>query len=258
MSVERVAGAGGRGALAGVWPVFRRELAGYFVTPVAYVFIVVFLVLTGWITFQEGRLLEAGQATLRGFFAFHPWLYLILIPALAMRLWAEERRGGTIELLLTLPVTTAGAVVGKFLAAWVFAGVALALTFPAWLTVGYLGSPDHGAIACGYIGSFLLAGAALAVSGCVSAATRSQVIALVVSVVVCLGLVLVGLPAVVGAISGMLPGWMVEAISQMGFLTQFDAMGKGVIDGRAVLYFGSMIAVFLVATVVMVDAKRAG
>lgn len=245
------------GSFKGLFPIFKREFLGYFATPVAYVFIVIFLLLTGWMTLQEGRFLDRGQADLLGFFTFHPWLYLFLIPALAMRLWAEERKSGTIELLLTLPVGAAAAVVGKFLASWAFAGVALLLTFPMWITVNYLGRPDNGAIAAGYIGSFLMAGGFLAIGSCVSASTRSQVIAFVVSVVVCLLFLLAGLPAVNNSLRGLAPTAIVDAVASFSFLTQFDSISKGVIDARALVFFFSLIGVFLAATVVVVDAKKA-
>jgi ABC-2 type transport system permease protein len=179
-----------------VVPIFKRELAGYFATPVAYVFIVVFLLLAGFFTFQLGDFYADGngQASLTGFFGWHPWLYLFLVPALSMRLWAEERKQGTIELLMTLPITLSEAVLGKFLAAWAFAGVALLLTFPMWITVNYLGDPDNGTILAGYIGSFLMAGGFLAIGSCVSALTKNQVIAFVLSVSVCLVFLLVGFP----------------------------------------------------------------
>lgn len=245
------------GFFKGLWPVFKREFSGYFATPVAYVFIVIFLLLTGWMTFQEGRFLDRGQADLLGFFTFHPWLYLFLIPALAMRLWAEERKSGTIELLMTLPVGQGAAVLGKFLASWAFAGVALLGTFPVWITVNYLGRPDNGAIAAGYVGSFLMAGGFLAIGSCVSASTRSQVIAFVVSVVVCLLFLLAGLPAVTNSLQGLAPAAIVEAVGSFSFLSQFDAISKGVIDLRALVFFFSLIGVFLAATVVVVDAKKA-
>src|SRR5580700_3098091 len=157
--------------------IFRRELSGYFATPLAYVFIVIFLVLAGALTFFLGNFFDRGQDDLVAFFSFHPWLYLVFIPALSMRLWAEERKSGTIELFLTLPISMSAAVLGKFLAAWAFAGIALALTFPFWITVNYLGSPDNGVILASYVGSFLLAGGYLAIGACISAATNNQVIA---------------------------------------------------------------------------------
>ncbi len=186
---------------------FQRELAAYFATPLAVVFIVIYLALTGVFTFYLGNFYERGQADLQPFFTFHPWLYLLLVPAIAMRLWAEERKSGTIELLLTLPVTMWQAVLGKFLAAWVFLGIALALTFPMWLTVAYLGAPDHGVIVASYIGSWLMAGAYLSVGACISALTKNQVIAFVATLVVCLLFTLAGFPLVLDAFSGWAPAW---------------------------------------------------
>lgn len=244
------------GWFKGLWPIFRRELAGYFSTPVASVFIVIFLLLAGVLTFQVGGFFERGQADLIPFFNFHPWLYLFLIPALSMRLWAEERKGGTIELLMTLPVGLGGAVVGKFLAAWAFAGISLVLTFPIWITVNYLGSPDNGAIAAAYVGSLLMAGGFLAIGSCVSAATRSQVIAFVVSVVLCLAFLLAGFPPVLDFIRSWAPDAVVDAVGSFSFLTQFDAISRGVIDARSIVFFGSLIGVFLAASAVMVDLKK--
>lgn len=243
--------------LKGLGPILKRELAGYFITPVAYVFIVIFLLLTGVFTFQLGGFYERGMADLRPFFDYHPWLYLFLIPAISMRLWAEERKGGTIELLMTLPISQGAAVVGKFLAAWIFAGIALALTFPVWITVNYLGRPDNGAIAAGYVGSFLMAGGFLAIGACVSAMTRSQVIAFVVSVVLCFGFLISGHPPVLDFFSGWAPRPVVEAIGGFSFLTHFTAISKGVIELRDLVYFGSLIVVFMVATSVVIDLKKA-
>jgi ABC-2 type transport system permease protein len=245
--------------MRGWLPIFKRELAGYFATPVAYVFIVIFLILTGVFTFEIGNFFGPegqGQADLRPFFGFHPWLYLCLVPAVAMRLWAEERRGGTLELLMTLPVARAGAVVGKYLAAWVFCGLALALTFPMWVTVAWLGDPDHGAIATGYIGSFLLAGGFLAIGAAVSAGTRSQVIAFIVSVVICFGFLLAGYGPVINFFTGWAPAGVLEAISSFGFLTRFDGMAKGVIDLRDLIFFASLIAGCLVLNTALIEAGK--
>jgi ABC-2 type transport system permease protein len=242
--------------MRGCSAVFRRELTGYFVTPVAYVFIVIFLVLTGVFTFELGRFFERGQADLRAFFGFHPWLYLCLIPAVAMRLWAEERRGGTLELLMTLPISRAGAVVGKFLAAWAFTGVALLLTAPVWITVNYLGEPDNGAIAAGYVGSLLMAGGFLAIGACVSAGTRSQVIAFVVSVVVCFGFLLAGYSPVTEFFRGWAPGWVVDTVASFSFLTRFEAISKGVIDARDLVFFGSLIGGCLVLNAALLETGK--
>ena len=237
--------------------VFRRELASYFATPVAYVFIVIFLVLAGTFTFYLGGFYERDQADLAPFFGFHPWLYLFLVPAVSMRLWAEERKSGTIEMLLTLPLTMWQAVVGKFLAAWTFIGLALALTFPVWITVNYLGSPDNGVIAAGYVGSFLMAGAFLAIGSCLSACTRSQVVAFILSAVVCFVLLLAGYPLVLGFFSGWAPQAVVDAVSGLSFLTHFASISRGVIDLRDLVYFLLTIAFFLYASAVVIDLKKA-
>lgn len=243
--------------MAGTYAVLRRELAGYFATPVAMVFIVIFLVLAGVFTFELAGFYERGQADLRPFFDYHPWLYLFLMPALAMRLWAEERRTGTIELLLTLPITPLGAVVGKFLAAWAFAGVALALTFPMWMSVNFLGEPDHGAILTGYLGSFLMAGGFLAVGGLLSAATKSQVIAFILAVVACLVLLLMGLPPVLDFLRDWMPAGLLEAISGLSFLTRFEGLARGLIEARDVLFFASLIVACLLLTAWTLEAKKA-
>ena len=236
---------------------FRRELKSYFATPVAYVFIVIFLVLMGTFTFYLGGFYERGQADLRPFFNFHPWLYLFLVPALSMRLWAEERKSGTVELLMTLPVTPWQAVLGKFFAAWVFTGIALALTFPIWITVNYLGEPDNGAILTGYIGSFLMAGGFLAIGACLSAATRNQVIAFVFSVVICFGFLLSGFPMVLDVFSGWLPQVVVDGIASLSFLTHFTNISRGVIDLRDLVYFGLLIYAFLYANTLVLQWKQA-
>lgn len=240
-----------------VCAIFRREFASYFATPLAFVFIIIFLLLAGAFAFYLGGFFERGQADLAPFFDFHPWLYLFLIPALSMRLWAEERKSGTIELLMTLPVTLWQAVLGKYLAAWAFAGVALALTFPFWITVNYLGSPDNGAIFAGYVGSLLMAGGFLAIGSCISAATRNQVIAFVLSVVVCLGFLLSGYALVLGLIDGWAPQAVVDAVASFSFYTHFKSIAKGVIDLRDLLYFGALIAAWLAANAIVLDMKKA-
>lgn len=236
---------------------FKRELASYFSTPLAYVFIVIFLVLSGVFTFYLGGFFESGQANLAPFFGFHPWLYLFLVPAIAMRLWAEERKSGTIELLMTLPVTRFEAVTGKFLAAWAFAGLALLLTFPMIITVNYLGEPDNGAIITGYIGSWLLAGAYLAIGSCMSALAKNQVIAFILAVSVCFLFIVSGFPMVLDGFSGWAPQWVIDAVASLSFLTRFDAISKGVIDLRDLLYFLTLIAAWLAATAVVIDLKKA-
>ncbi len=237
--------------------IFKRELASYFATPVAAVFIVIFLVLANAFAFQLGGLFERGQADLRPFFDFHPWLYLFLVPAVAMRLWAEERNSGSIELLLTLPVTQFQTVLGKFLAAWAFVGIALALTFPIWITVNYLGDPDNGVIVTSYIGSLLMAGGFLAIGSAVSAATRSQVIAFIITVVICFGLLLAGHPLVLGFAKLALPQWLVDGVASLSFITHFSSISKGVIDLRDLIFFGLLIGFFLYATSVVIDLKKA-
>lgn len=237
--------------------IFRRELRSYFATPVAYVFIVIFLLLSGAFTFYLGNFYERGQADLQPFFNFHPWLYLFLVPAVSMRLWAEERKSGTIELLLTLPVTMWQAVFGKFLAAWTFIAIALVLTFPIWLTVNYLGSPDNGVIAASYLGSLLMAGAFLAIGSCISASTRNQVVAFILTVVICFVLLLAGFPLVLDFFRAISPQGVVDAIAGLSFLTHFTSISKGVIDLRDLIYFVLMIGVWLYATAVVIDLKKA-
>jgi ABC-2 type transport system permease protein len=237
--------------------IFKRELAGYFATPIASVFIVIFLLLSGAFTFYLGNYFARGQADLVPFFDFHPWLYLVLIPALAMRLWAEERRSGTIELLLTLPVTIWEAVAGKFLAAWCFTGIALFLTFPMWITVNLLGEPDNGVILASYLGSLLMAGGFLAIGSCISALTKNQVIAFVITVVICLGFILSGFPLVLELFSGWAPQFLLNAISSFSFLTHFQSISKGVLDLRDILFFLTLIAFWLFATATVIDMKKA-
>ncbi len=237
--------------------IFRRELRSYFATPLAYVFIVIFLVLAAVFTFQVGGLFERGQADLQPFFRWHPWLYLFLIPALSMRLWAEERNSGSIELLMTLPITLWQAVVGKFLAAWVFAGIALLLTFPVWITINYLGSPDNGAIVAGYVGSFLMAGGFLAIGTCMSAATRNQVIAFITAALIGFIFLLAGFPLVLDVVRALLPQVVVDAIASLSFFTHFDAISKGVIDLRDLIYFAALIGFWLTATALVLDLKKA-
>lgn len=237
--------------------VFRRELRSYFATPVAYVFIVIFLVLAGAFTFYLGNFYERGQADLLPFFSFHPWLYLFLVPAVAMRLWAEERKSGTIELLLTLPITMWQAVLGKFLAAWAFIGLALALTFPMWLTVNYLGDPDNGVIVASYIGSLLMAGAFLAIGACLSATTRNQVVAFILTVSLCFLLLLAGYPLVTDFVRAVAGQGAADAIAQLSFLTHFSAISRGVIDLRDLLFFLLTIGFWLYACALVIELKKA-
>jgi len=237
--------------------IFRRELMGYFATPLAYVFIVIFLVLAGVLTFFVGNFFERGQADLQPFFTFHPWLYLVLIPALSMRLWAEERRSGTIELFLTLPIRLSEAVLGKFLAAWCFAGIALLLTFPFWITVNVLGDPDNGVILAGYVASWLMAGAVLAIGTAVSAVTKNQVIAFVVTAALVFVLAVAGTPVVLGLLQGWASSGVIRAVAGISLFTHFAAITRGVVDLRDLVYFVSIIVAFLAASAVLIDLKKA-
>jgi len=237
--------------------IMRRELASYFATPIAYVFILIFLILSAFLTFNLGGFYERGQADLAPFFSFHPWLYLFLIPAISMKLWAEERNSGSIELLMTQPVTLWEAVLGKFFAAWVFTAIALALTCPLWITVNYLGSPDNGAILAAYVGSLLLAGGFLAVGSCMSALTRHQVIAFILTVVVCLAFLLLAFVPVLAWVHDWVPQPLLDAIASLSFFTHFESISKGVIDIRDLLYFGMLIGFFLLATSITVEMRKA-
>ncbi|TWH64489.1 ABC-2 type transport system permease protein [Azomonas agilis] len=236
--------------------IVSRELGSYFATPLAYIFILIFLVLSGLFTFYLGGFYERGQADLSAFFDFHPWLYLFLIPALAMRLWAEERKSGSIELLMTLPITRFEVVTGKFLAAWLFAGMSLLLTFPMVLTVNYLGEPDNGIIVAAYLGSWLLAGAFLAIGSCMSALAKNQVIAFILTVTACFLFIVSGLPMVLDAFNWA-PQWLIDAVASLSFPVRFSSLGKGIIDVRDVLYFLSLIVAWLAATAVVIDLKKA-
>ncbi len=237
--------------------IFQRELASYFATPLAYVFIVIFLVLAGILSFFAGDFFERGQADLQAFFTFHPWLYLVLIPALSMRLWAEERKSGTIELFLTLPIRLGEAVVGKFLAAWCFAGIALALTFPFWLTVNFLGDPDNGVILAGYLGSWLMAGAVLAIGAAVSATTKNQVIAFIVTAALVFVLTVAGTSTVLGLFQGWAPDGLIAAVAGASLFGHFTAITRGVVNLRDLFYFLSLMIAFLAATAILVDLKKA-
>ena len=235
----------------------KRELASYFATPVAYVFIVIYLVMAAAFTFYLGGFYEREIADLDPFFRFHPWLYLFLVPAIGMRLWAEERKYGTVELLLTLPVTPTEAVLGKFLAAWAFVGLALALTFPIWITVNVLGDPDNGVIIAAYLGSWLMAGGFLAISACLSAATRNQVVAFILAVVVCFLFLLSGLPMVLDVFRGWLPQPLVDAIANLSFLVHYSSLSRGVIDLRDLVYFALVIGFWLTANRIVLELKKA-
>lgn len=242
----------GRGLLA----VYRRELAAYFATPLAAVFLVIFLALAAVFTFNLGGLYGRGQADLRPLFTALPWLFLFLVPAISMRLWAEERRLGTIELLSTLPLSLCDMVLGKFLAAWTFAVLALLLTFPIWLTVEFLGTPDRGAIVAGYIGGALLVGAYLAIGAAISALTKSQVIAFVLCAAVCLLFLLSGFPAVIDFLRGWAPAGVLDAVASLSFLSRFESIARGVLDLRDVLYFLSVMAAFLILNALFIQWRR--
>ena len=249
-------------ALANIKTITKRELGAYFASPLAYVFIVIFLLLCGFFTFmvgtRMGTFFEHGQASLDTFFIWQPWFYLFLVPAVGMRLWAEERRVGTLELLLTMPITTWQAIVGKFVASWLFLALVLALTFPAVITVNYLGHPDNGVIFCGYVGSWLMAGAYLAISCITSAITRSQVISFIVSLVLCLCLLLPGIGPVIQFLSGYFHPAVVSAIAACSFMTHFGNFQKGILDSRDVIYFLSLIGFSLFATSVILRGLRRG
>ena len=236
----------------------KREISGYFASPVAYVFIVIFLLLTGFFTFMAGKFLERGQANLDSFFMWHPWIYLFLVPAVGMRLWAEERRIGTMELLLTMPITTWQAIVGKFLASWIFLALALALTFPVFITVNYLGSPDNGVIVATYLGSFLMAGAYLAITSITSAMTRNQVVSFIISVVICLFLILCGFPPVTDLLLRMDSPRLVDIVASFSVMTHFEGFTKGILDSRDIIFFLSIIGFSLFTTGVIIRGHRAG
>ena len=246
------------GALAHIWTIAKRELAGYFESPIAYVFIVIFLLLAGFFTFMVAGFFDRGEASLDPFFVWHPWLYLFLVPAIGMRMWSEERRLGTMELLLTMPITPWQAIVGKFLASWLVLALALVLTFPIVVTVNYLGHPDNGVIIAGYVGSFLLAGAYLSISAMTSALTRNQVVSFILAVVICLFLVLVGYPPVTNLIVEWANPWLVQAISAFSVMTHFESIRKGVLDSRDIIFFLSVIGFSLFTTSVILRSHRAG
>ena len=245
-------------AWANINAIVKRELGGYFTSPIAYIFLVIFLLLTGFFTFTVGNFFERGEASLVSFFTWHPWLYLFLVPAVGMRLWSEERRLGTIELLLTMPVTTWQAIVGKFLASWLFLALALALTFPVVITANWLGDPDNGVIFAGYVGSLLLAGTYLAVSCMTSAMTRNQVISFIVSVVICLFLILAGYEPVTGLLSRVANPRLVEIIAAFSVMTHFEGFQRGVLDLRDLVFFASVIGFALFTTGVIIRNHRSG
>ena len=243
---------------ANIKTIVKRELGGYFTSPIAYVFLVIYLLLTGFFTFTVGSFFERGEASLVSFFTWHPWLYLFLVPAAGMRLWSEERRLGTMELLLTMPVTTWQAILGKFLASWLFLALALALTFPVVMTVNWLGDPDNGVIFAGYVGSVLLAGAYLAVASMTSAMTRNQVISFILSVLICLFLILAGYEPVTGLLSRFASPQIVEVVAAFSVMTHFEGFQRGVLDTRDIVFFASVMGFALFTTGVVIRNQRAG
>jgi len=245
-------------AMRPIWVIIRRELASTFTSPVAYVFLVIFLLLNGFFTFTAGGFFERGEASLASFFMWHPWLYLVLVPAAGMRVWAEERRAGTLELLLTMPIGAWQAIIAKFLASWIFLAVALALTFPAVVTVNELGDPDNGPIFAGYVGSLLLAGAYLAITCMTSAMTRNQVVAFIVSVVLCLFLILAGFNPITDLLTRWASPAFVDAVAGFSVMNHFDGFQKGVIAVRDIVFFLSVIGFALFATGVILRNHRAG
>ncbi|RTZ66231.1 MAG: ABC transporter permease [Verrucomicrobia bacterium] len=240
-----------------IWTITKRELAGYFNSPVAYVFLVIFLLMTAAFTFLIGQFMDRNQATLQPFFMWHPWIYLFLVPAVGMRLWSEERRQGTMELLLTLPISLWHCIIGKFLASWLFLTLALVMTFPIWITVNYLGDPDNSVILASYIGSFFLAGAYLSITSMTSALTRNQVISFILSVVICLFLVLCGWPPVTDVVETLAPRSIVEFVAAFSVMPGIEQFNNGQIDSRAVIYFLSVIGFPLFATSVIIRGLRA-
>ncbi|HXV73890.1 MAG TPA: ABC transporter permease [Sphingomonadales bacterium] len=242
--------------MTGMGAVFRREFRSYFAAPIALVYIVVFLAASGIFTFSLGGFFERGQADLETFFFYHPWLYLFLVPSIAMRLWAEDRRQGTFELVLTLPVSAGAVVGGKFLAAWAFTTFALSLTFPLWITVNWLGQPDNGVIAAGYAGSLLMAGAYLAIGAAISAMTRNQVAAFAATVLACFLFLMSGLPFVTEFVLGLAGAEAARLVASFSFLTQFSSLLTGVLEARAVLFFASLIAFWLFVNLIAVERAR--
>ena len=240
-----------------IYIIFDRELKGYFRTPLASIFLLVFLALSSGMTFFLGRFFERDQADLTAFFSWHPWLFLVLMPAIGMRLWAEERRSGTIELLITLPVTNTQLVVGKFLASWIFTLIALILTMPIWITVNYLGDPDNNVILISYVGSWLMAGAFLALTSCLSALTKNQVIAFIISSISGFLLIMAGFNLVLSAVRSWSPNWITETISSMSFLSHFSRIQMGVFDLSTLIFFISMIILCLWINVQLVQIKKA-
>ena len=236
-------------------PIFKREFLGYFRSPVAYVFLIVFLLASVGLAFFAGGFFKAGLATLDSYFYFHPWLFLFLVPAAGMRLWSEEKRAGTVELLFTLPITTFDAVIAKFLAAWAFLAIAILLSFPMTLTLAYLGNPDWGVVVSGYAGSILMAAGYLGVTSLMSALTKNQVISFVLSVFICFLIVLLGTSMFSGVMTGFLnfPVALADAVANFSFLTHFDAFTKGIIDPKDVIFFLSLTGLTLFLNVVVLE-----
>jgi ABC-2 type transport system permease protein len=238
-------------------PVFKREFFSYFRSPVAYVFIIIFLLASVGCTFFLGQLYESNQAGLQPFFTYLPWLYLVLVPAVGMRLWAEERRSGTIELLFTLPVNLSDVVLAKFFAGWAFIGIALLLTLPLVITINYLGEPDNGVIVSGYIGSFFMAGSYLAVSCFTSALTKNQVVGFILSIVICFVMVLLGWGIFTDVLASVFPASAIDFIASLGFITHFQNISRGLLDTRDVIYFASTIVLALALNTLILQAKKA-
>ena len=243
-------------SLKNIKAVFKRELVGYFGSPLAYVVMVIFLIMLGFLTFNVSHFYEIGQANLRPFFEWHPWVFLFLIPAVTMRLWAEEWRLGTLELIMTLPIRAGEAILGKFLAAWAFIGISLLFTLPMVFTVLYLGNPDMGTIICAYIGSFLMAGAFLSIGLFTSSLTRSQVVGFIIGVTICFFFILVGYPPVTRLLMGWAPMWAIDAAMNLSFLTHYQAIQRGVLDIRDFVYFLSIMAFMLFANGVVLHNRR--
>ncbi len=243
--------------LGNIYIILKRETKGYFSTPLAYIFISIFCGLTAAFTFYLGAFLERGQADLFPFFESHPWLLVLLVPSISMRLWAEERKTGSIELLMTLPITTFEAVLGKYLAAWFMIAIALVLTFPMWLTVNILGSPDNGVVLSSYLGSWLLAGQFLAIGSALSAMTKNQVIAFVISTAACFLFVMSGVEAVTKAVEGFVPEYILSIFSSMSSLDHFYEFVKGVIDLRSLMFYGSSIIFWLFINIIIINIKKA-
>jgi ABC-2 type transport system permease protein len=238
-------------------PLFKREFMGYFRSPVAYVFIVIFLLASVGCTFFLGRFYDSNQASLDVLFTYLPWLYLVFVPAVGMRLWAEERRAGTIELLFTMPITTTEAVLAKFIAGWAFLGIALGLTFPLAITANYLGSPDNGVMFAGYLGTFLMSGAYLSVACCTSAITKNQVVSFILGVVICFVLVLLGWGVFTSVLSSVFPAWGIDFISSLGFMSHYRGISRGLIDTRDIIYFLSVITLCLSLNTLILNSRKA-